>query len=46
MNTHLVYIVLKIRMEKKKYEISFESATSSQTELKFQNFLHALFLNF
>jgi hypothetical protein len=33
MNTHLVYIVIKIGMENKQYEINFEVATSSQIEL-------------
>ncbi len=41
-HTPLVYIVFKIGMKNKQYGISFEVATSLQTKLQFQNFLHAL----
>jgi hypothetical protein len=44
MTTPLVYMVLELGMENKQYGISFELATSSQTKLQFQNFLHAFFL--
>jgi hypothetical protein len=42
MITPLVYIMLKLKMENKQYGISFEVATSSQTKLQLQNFLHVL----
>jgi hypothetical protein len=49
MTKPLVYIVLKIGMVNKQYEINFEVTTYSQTKLQFQNFPHAFcswFLNF
>jgi hypothetical protein len=46
MTTPLVYIMFKLGMENKQYEISFEVVISLQTKLQFQNFPHAFFLSF
>jgi hypothetical protein len=43
MTTPFVYIMVKLGMENKQYEINFEIVTFSQTKLQLQNFPHAFF---
>ncbi len=46
MATPFIYIMFKLEMGNKQYEISFEVATSSQTKLQLENFPYAFFLSF